>query len=278
MDQNPIVSIQEGKLRGKICCDFIGGQYFSFQGIPYAKPPVGQLRFKAPQPSEPWTGIRDATIEGNICYHLTESKQYVGSEDCLFLNVYTPKLPIKDEFNLKPVMFWIHGGAFYYGSGNTDLYGPDYLISEDVVIVTINYRFGLLGFLNLEDPTLGVPGNAGLKDQVMALKWVKRNISQFCGDPDNVTIFGQSSGSASVQCLMLSPMAKGLFHKAIMQSGTALDYWTRGKPSAPLVAGVLHLDAANEQEILKTLQSMSVEELFKLQERIPQVSLFLQYL
>lgn len=123
------------------------------------------------------------------------------------------KLQIKNKNSrqyLRPVMFWIHGGAFMTGSNKTELFGPEYLIAENVVIVTINYRLGFLGFLSLDDPLLGVPGNAGLKDMVMALKWVQENISQFCGDPNNVTIFGESAGAAAVHFLMLSPMAKGL--------------------------------------------------------------------
>ncbi|KAF2898715.1 hypothetical protein ILUMI_07460 [Ignelater luminosus] len=270
MTQELIVSIEEGHLRGKICYDYTGGQYFSFQGIPYAKPPLGPLRFKAPQPPEPWKEIRDATTEGNMCYHRSGKTKYVGAEDCLFLNVYTPTLPIKDECSLKPVMFWIHAGGYEFGSGNTSIHGPDYLISQDVVIVTINYRLGLLGFLSLEDPGLGIPGNAGLKDQVMALRWVQRNIRQFCGDPNNVTICGESTGGASVHYMMLSPMTKGLFHKAIMQSGTALDYWSRGQSSATLIAEALELQTVNEREILKILQDLSVEELYKIQEKIPE--------
>ncbi|KAF2898717.1 hypothetical protein ILUMI_07462 [Ignelater luminosus] len=271
MSQDPIVNTEEGRLCGRICYDYTGGQYFSFQGIPYARPPIGKLRFKAPQPPEPWTGIRDATTEGNVCYHRSEFKHrgHIGSDDCLFLNVYTPELPIKNGTELKPVMFWIHGGAYQYGSGNTDMYGPDYLISEDVVIVTINYRFGLLGFLSLEDASLGVPGNAGLKDQVMALKWVQRNIKQFCGDPNNVTIFGQSCGGASVHYLTLSPMTKGLFHRAIIQSGVGMQYWTKGQPAASAIAKALKLNDVNEREILRILQNMSVEELFKVQEKLP---------
>ncbi|XP_033219251.1 juvenile hormone esterase-like [Belonocnema kinseyi] len=121
-------------------------------------------------------------------------------------------------------MVWIHGGGFVFGSGNADLYGPDFLVRKEIVLVTINYRIDVLGFLNLGLET--APGNQGLKDQVMALKWVKDNISNFGGDPNNVTIFGESAGSASVHYLTQSALAKGLFHKAIAQSGTALNPWT----------------------------------------------------
>ncbi|CAG2063575.1 unnamed protein product, partial [Timema podura] len=121
---------------------------------------------------------------------------------------------------LKPVMFWIHGGSFQSGSGSSKFYGPDYIVAEDVVLVTINYRLGVLGFLDVEGSD--VVANNGLRDQVMALRWVRDNISQFGGDPENVTIFGESAGATSVHALLLAPSSEGLFHKAIAQSGTVL--------------------------------------------------------
>lgn len=133
-----------------------------------------------------------------------------GSDDCLYLNIYTTEL--KPEVP-RAVMVWIHGGAFYSGSGNDDIYGPDYIVEKNVVLVTINYRVGIIGFLNLDDEE--APGNQGLKDQVMALKWVKRNIEKFGGDPSNVTIFGESAGSASVHYLTLSPLAQGIIFERL---------------------------------------------------------------
>jgi carboxylesterase type B len=133
----------------------------------------------------------------------------VGTEDCLFLNVYTQQLPSSTNNKLKPVMVWIHGGGFSSGSGNSDTYGPEFLLTEDIVLVTINYRLGVFCFLSFEDASLEVPGNAGLKDMVMALKWVQKNISKFSGDPNNVTIFGESAGGISVHYLILSPLASG---------------------------------------------------------------------
>lgn len=127
-----------------------------------------------------------------------------GSEDCLVLNVYAPQ-----DFKPKPVMVWIHGGGFKTGSSETDLHGPEYLLSEDIVLVTFNYRLGILGFLRFEDSSLGISGNAGLKDMVMVLKWVQKNIECFGGDPNNVTIFGESAGGAAVHYLVLSSLAKG---------------------------------------------------------------------
>ena len=194
-----------------------------FRGIPFAAPPIGGLRFKAPQPVEPWEGIQEATAFGPISLQ-APNEMLEGllpppetpqpqSEDCLYLNVWTPGL---DDV-ARPVMVWIHGGAFTIGSGSEDYYnGANLATRGDVVIVTINYRLGALGFLNL--PALGET-NFGMRDQVAALKWVQANIANFGGDPDNVTIFGESAGGMSVASLMASPEAAGLFQKAIPQSG-----------------------------------------------------------
>lgn len=148
-------------------------------------------------------------------------------------------------------MFWIHGGAFSFGSGNAFLYGPDYLIPEGVVLVTMNYRLGPLGFLSVEDDE--APGNNGLKDQVLALKWVKENIAAFGGDPAKVTIFGQSAGAASVHLLMLSPMAKNLFRNAIAQSGVAVNPWVLSDDSrarAFSLGRVLGLETNSTEKLL----------------------------
>ncbi|KAJ8924064.1 hypothetical protein NQ315_006841 [Exocentrus adspersus] len=253
-----VVTVREGKLRGKIKSDFAGNDFYSFQGIPYAKPPLGKLRFKAPQPPEKWEGVRDATEDGNECY--AKSNTYSRSEDCLYINVFTKQIHAKE---LKPVMFWIHGGGFTTGSSHSIIYGPEYLITEDIVLVTFNYRLGVLGFLSFEDSSLGVPGNAGLKDMVMALKWVQNNITVFSGDPNNVTIFGESAGGASVTLLMLSPMAKGLFHKAIIQSGSALNGWVRGKRSTVYsLARVVGIESNDDEVILEQLQELSIEDLY----------------
>ncbi|MDE2986987.1 MAG: carboxylesterase family protein [Chloroflexota bacterium] len=193
-----------------------------FRGIPFAAPPVGELRFKAPRPVEPWDGVREAKSFGPISLQapneMLEALLPVSdppqpqSEDCLYLNVWTPGLD-----GARPVMVWIHGGAFTIGSGSEDYYDGANLASRgDVVIVTINYRLGALGFLNL--PALGET-NFGMRDQVAALKWVHENIANFGGDPGNVTIFGESAGGMSVASLMASPESAGLFQKAIPQSG-----------------------------------------------------------
>lgn len=269
MDENPRVTVNEGVLQGNVKNDYQGNRYYSFRGIPYGEAPIGELRFKAPKPAQPWKGIRDATKEGSDCYsrHMI-FKHIVGAEDCLYLNVFTPKLPAEDR-NLKPVMVWIHGGGFTAGSGSSEMYGPDFLITESVVLVTVNYRLGILGFLSFDDPDLETTGNAGLKDQVMALRWVQSNISKFGGNPNNVTVFGESAGAASIHYMILSPMGKGLFHKAILQSSSAFCGWAKGSPSLPLVTKALNLQTTNAKEVLGILRKMPVDQLLELQEKIP---------
>ncbi|KAJ0183492.1 hypothetical protein K1T71_001468 [Dendrolimus kikuchii] len=217
------VRVAEGTLEGELVHNEYGGSYYSFKGIPYAEPPVGDLRFQAPSPPKPWNGVRSAKSFGPICYqvHFIVKTPPQGNEDCLYLNVYTPDLIPYDPL---PVMFWIHGGAFVCGSGNDDSFGPEYLVKFGVVVVTINYRLEALGFLCLD--TEEIPGNAGMKDQVAALKWVRTNISNFGGDPKNVTVFGQSAGGSCVSYHLISPMSKGLFKRAIIQSGTATCNWS----------------------------------------------------
>ncbi|XP_049842018.1 esterase FE4-like isoform X2 [Schistocerca gregaria] len=214
------VRIAQGELLGRRRRTVWGFPYCCFQGIPYAAPPVGPLRFKPPQPAAGWSGVRDATKPGNIAPQIDMTGKYVGDEDCLFINVCTPKLPSEGSSGLLPVMVHIHGGGLMLGSGNEDFGGPDFLIRYGVVFVSLNYRLGVLGFLNAGDRL--VPGNMGFKDQVMALRWVKDNIASFGGDPDNVTIFGGSAGGWSCHGLVLSPLAKGLFHRAIAHSGVVL--------------------------------------------------------
>ncbi|XP_063916524.1 juvenile hormone esterase-like isoform X2 [Zophobas morio] len=178
------------------------------------------------------------------------------------------RLHEKNGKELSPVLFWIHGGGFVFGSGNEDLYGPEFLITEDVVLVTINYRLGLLGFVSFDDPSLDIPGNAGLKDQVMALKWVQKNIDKFGGDPNNVTIFGESAGGASVHLLMLSPMGKGLFHKGIAHSGCVLNPWVDGTKGTALLAKAMDLVGSDETTIYNTLMQKSVDEIYEIQKAI----------
>lgn len=172
----------------------------------------------------------------------------------------------------KPVLVFIHGGAFISGSNGIQLHGPDYLITEDIVLVTINYRLGMLGFLILEDLDLEVPGNAGLKDQALALKWIKNNIENFGGDSNNITVFGVSAGSVSAHYQVLSPVTKGLFHKAIASSGVTLNTWAHGKTNVLDIVRVAGLDAKDEEEALAYLLKLPVEEICVLQDRFMDVS------
>ncbi|EFN68476.1 Carboxylesterase UNQ440/PRO873-like protein [Camponotus floridanus] len=222
------VCVRDGKLIGIVEEGIYGDRYVAFRGIPYAKPPVGELRFKDPVPPEPWSGSRDASKYGNIAIQIDIIKSKItGDEDCLYLNVFTTNIKSSEK---RPVMVWIHGGGFYVGSGDSTFYGPDYIVEKDVVLVTLNYRLGVLGFLNLYDEV--ATGNQGLKDVILALQWVQKNISEFGGDSENVTIFGQSAGGVIVHYLTLSPLSEGLFHKAISQSGTVLCPWAFTEPKS----------------------------------------------
>jgi carboxylesterase type B len=151
------------------------------------------------------------------------------------------------------------------------MYGPDFLITEEVVIVTTNYRLGFLGFLSLKDPSLGVPGNAGLKDIVMALKWVQKNIHNFGGDPNNVTICGGSTGGVAVHLLTLSPMSKDLFHKAIAQSGCAMSPWAQTRRGVEKIAPIMNLEGSSERTIYEHLMQLSVENIYNIQEKFAMV-------
>ncbi|CAH2252348.1 esterase FE4-like [Pararge aegeria] len=269
------VDVNEGILEGQVVVNPYGSPYFSFKGIPYAEPPVGDLRFKAPQPKKPWKGVLNAKEHASNCYHYelfaNETTPPVGSEDCLYLNVYTPNLvPV----NLLPVMVWIHGGGFISGSGDDNEHGPQYLIRKGVILVTLNYRLEILGFLSLD--TEDIPGNAGMKDQVAALRWVKDNIRKFGGDPDNITIFGESAGGASVSLHLVSPMTKGLFKRAIMQSGTVtgwLTYTFRARDKAILLARDLGCHSNDLKEIYEFFKSQPVKNLIRKEIRLSYAAL-----
>ncbi|XP_015115263.1 esterase FE4 [Diachasma alloeum] len=222
---NNRVTISNGILEGSLLQSRKGRVINAFRGIPYARPPLGRLRFQPPQPATSWRGVRLATTERAQCLQkidISSDMTTAGSEDCLYINVYTPNLPNPAGRNASQryaVMVWFHGGS--WTGGNSSLYGPEYLLDHDIVLVTMNYRLGPLGFLSTADRI--IPGNYGLKDHVQALHWVRRNIAAFGGDPKKVTIMGESAGATGVHYLMLSRQAKGLFHQAISQSGTALN-------------------------------------------------------
>ncbi|XP_073981925.1 venom carboxylesterase-6-like [Rhodnius prolixus] len=225
----PTAQIGQGALNGLYLKTVNNRPFAAFLGIPYAKPPVGKHRFKESVPASPWLGVYNATSFPDDCLqyshvkYTTEDAVY-GSEDCLYVNVFTPKIsPGTVGTSLLDVVIYIHGGAFMFYSSLP--YRPEYLLDKDVILVTFNYRLGALGFLSTEDNVL--PGNNGLKDQVLALKWVKNNIAAFGGNPNSITICGLSAGGASVHYHMLSPLSQGLFNKAIAASGSALCPWAQ---------------------------------------------------
>ncbi|GBP31971.1 Bile salt-activated lipase [Eumeta japonica] len=211
----PTVRVHTGWVRGRLSAD---GQFYHYKGVPYATI-TPETRFRAPLEVPPWSGVLDATV-GTRCLQHMFLGVLMGQVDCLTLDV---AVPIKRTDRNLPVMVYIHGGGFQYGTGSDFLYGPDYLVRQEVIVVGINYRLSIEGFLCLGTET--APGNAGLKDQVAALRWIKRNIAAFGGDPDNVTLFGESAGAVSTSMLVLSPLARGLFHRVIAQSGSSLSPW-----------------------------------------------------
>jgi para-nitrobenzyl esterase len=258
-----VVKTNDGKVHGKLLNN---GVVRAFQGIPYAAPPVGDLRWKAPQPAKAWKGQLDATKYGHHCAqnHVFDDMVFQdsatpddkGSEDCLTLNVYSPEKAKAGKSKL-PVMFWIHGGGYSGGGSSEPRHNGDFLPTKGVVLVTINYRLGVFGFLalpELAEEQGGSSGNYGLMDMVAALGWVRKNIAGFGGDPNNVTIFGESAGSFAVSTLMAAPSAQGLFAKAIGESGGALT-------TGALEMQPLSVRGPKEQEWMKTTGAKSLAEL-----------------
>ncbi|CAH2084440.1 unnamed protein product [Euphydryas editha] len=257
------VKVNEGIIEGQVVNNEYGCPYFSFKGIPYAEPPIGDLRFKAPQPKQAWKGTRRTTEFRSHCYNFelftTGNRPPTGSEDCLYLNVYSPNI---NPEQLLPVMVFIHGGGFFSGSGAE--YEPKYLIRKNVILVTFNYRLEILGFLSLD--TEDIPGNAGMKDQVAALRWIKKNIRSFGGDPEKITIFGESVGGVSVSFHLVSPMSKGLFKRAISQSGTITSKWAEtfgARERALLLSRELGCNSTTDNEIYECLKAQPVKNLVK---------------
>uniref|UniRef100_A0A669DHP0 Carboxylic ester hydrolase n=1 Tax=Oreochromis niloticus TaxID=8128 RepID=A0A669DHP0_ORENI len=247
-----VISTSDGKIQGKLL-SVLGSDVRAFLGIPYGKPPVGKLRFRVPEPVEKWDGVKDATKFPNSCYQMPDlafpgfkgiemwNPNTPLSEDCLYLNVWSPRFNKTQPAPLAPVFVWIHGGAFISGTSSLDIYDGRFLSkSESVVVVSMNYRLGAFGFLSLPDNT-NIPGNAGLLDQRLALKWVANNIAAFGGDPSKVTLFGESAGSASVGFQLLSPGSQDLFQRAVMQSGSPNAYWATISQTEKLVCSRLIL-------------------------------------
>jgi para-nitrobenzyl esterase len=267
---NAVIETKFGKIEGS----YQQGLYV-FKGIPYAAPPIKELRWLPPQPVKPWKGVCQAKnfreiapqnkgILDNIIPELAVYEPQ--SEDCLYLNIWSPGL----DDGHRPVLFWIHGGAFNMGSGSTPVYDGSTLSARgNVVVVTINYRLGPLGFLNLNEVTKGkIPatGNEGLLDQIAALEWVKDNITVFGGDPDNITVFGESAGGMSIGCLLTMPKARGLFRKAILQSGV-------GNTAVPLEEAIKASQGFLDTLGLKgtevdALRALTVERLLSAQQKL----------
>ena len=227
-DPPPSASITGGQVHGSVL--EVGGAVF--KGIPYAQPPVGNLRWRPPVAVERWAGARDATAFGAPCAQNAGGRMLdKSSEDCLFLNVWAPDWPPKFR---KPVMFWIHGGGNYGGTASNPNFDGEALSRRGVIVVTANYRLTIFGFFAHPELTHESPhhasGNYGLLDQIAALRWVRDNIAKFGGDPSNVTVFGQSAGAVDANVLMTSPLAKGLFERVIAESGTV----TRNPDAATL--------------------------------------------
>nr|ADR73026.1 putative acetylcholinesterase 1 [Laodelphax striatellus] len=258
-NQNKYIGLKKRSMLNKV-------PFCSYQGIPYAEPPTGNRRFKDPIAVEPWGEERDARVEGSECMQiepLFSMGKVIGSEDCLYLNVYTQhRSNASHPPKLKAVMVWIHGGGFVFGSGSGSIYGPDFLIDHNIVLVTFNYRLGAFGFLNLRNKD--VPGNAGLKDQVLVLKWVQKNIQSFGGDPNSVTLFGESAGASSIQLHLMSGSSTGLFHRVIMQSGSVYCPWTFVRDPlarANQLANHLKLNSTDPCKLVQVLRNVSSYQL-----------------
>lgn len=285
---SPILTIEGGQVQG------VPGKKAGvtvFKGIPYAAPPIGDLRWKEPQPVIPWDGVRIADTYGHPGFQVTHypggyttewgyGDEPAYSEDCLYLNVWT-KAPGQTDKKL-PVALWIHGGGLREGWGFEPEFEGDEWAAKDVVLVSINYRLGMFGFFCHPDLIAenehGTSGNYGILDQIHALKWIKANIAQFGGDPDNVTIFGQSGGGRSVRTLSESPLARGLFHKAVIMSAQGLAVAPPaavrgGMPPMPsMPAATLESQAENYKTImdwagltdLQKMRACSTEEIFSI--------------
>lgn len=266
----PIVETTTGKLRGT---ETEGVR--RFLGVPFAAPPVGALRFAAPQPAAPWAGVRDALAIGPRAPQRPSPMEAAingGAEpaptseaDCLNLNVWTPGL----DGARRPVMVWIHGGAFVFGAGSSPWYdGQRFAQDHDVVLVSCNYRLGPLGFTFLGDvdPAFIGSGSVGNQDAVAVLRWVRDNIAAFGGDPGCVTIFGESAGAFSVASLLGMPMAQGLFHRAILQSGSASGIHDRA--TAAKMTDELRAALGNPNMSIAELQAVDTEDLLKAHARL----------
>ena len=274
-----VVQTDGGALRGTTM-----GSAVAFRGIPYAQPPIGELRWEAPQPLVPWQGVRDATQPGRACTQRAsglvpffapmaqaygarfEQPPIDSSEDCLFLDVWVPRWPVQSPL---PVMVWLHGGSNMVGSGMQSTYKGASLASHGVLVVTLNYRLGVMGFFSHPELTARsahhASGNYGLLDQLAALNWVRQNIARFGGDPNNVTLFGESAGAIDATRLMASPLSAGLFRRVISESGPAFETGqtlTEAERFGSAVGALAPADSQrSELQRLRALPASEVEKL-----------------
>src|SRR5438270_1115220 len=267
---NLIVETRYGKVQG-----YEQGAISVWKGIPFAQPPTGERRFRAPQPPEPWTGVRQATAFGPMAPQVPETMGNVAggadrasklspmSEDCLSLNIWSSAA----DQEKRPVMVYIHGGAFTLGSASDPWYdGTSFAATHNIVVVSLNYRLGILGFVYLKDlagADASYTGNCGLLDQIAALEWVRENIAAFGGDPDQVTVMGESAGAISIGTLLGMPAAHGLFQRAVLQSGAGSDLTTRSR--ATKVAQALLAKLGLQTSQLAALADVPLEALLKIQ-------------
>ncbi|KAM3960291.1 esterase E4 [Aphomia sociella] len=258
------IQLRQRKLSGQIEKTFFKKQnYFAFKGIPYAAPPTGELRFKPPVPHEGWEGTYKANENKPTCLQYSsrmrmgETFGISGDEDCLYLSVFTPDLQGSNA-----VVVFDYNDNFRSGYNGTDTYSPDFFMDEDVVVVTINHRLGLMGYLSTEDEV--IPGNNGLKDFIFGLQWIKDNIENFGGDPNRVTIMGNRGGAIIANILLYSQQAKDLFHGIIMQSGTALEsiiFDSNPKGAAFKLAEFVNVTTKDSTSLLEQFQKLKVNQL-----------------
>lgn len=272
-DEELVVTTKQGKVKGT-SLNVLSGSVTAFLGIPYAESPTGDLRFKKPEPRRPWSGLWNADKYPNTCYQyvnnassgLAWEEMWIPntqlSEDCLYVNLWVPS----PRPNRAAVMIWIYGGGFVSGTSSLAVYnGKNLAYAENVIVVSMNYRVGAFGFLALPG-SRDVRGNMGLFDQRLALEWVRDNIAAFGGDPDSVTLFGESAGSASVHLHILSPESHSLFTRAIMQSGSANAPWAvlrdvEAKHRASVLAQRLQCAFGNDTELVSCLRAKRPEEI-----------------
>ncbi|XP_065219709.1 esterase E4-like [Planococcus citri] len=267
-----LLTLKNGVINGTVGKSRNGRPFQQFNSIPYAEPPVRELRFKAPVAINPWPDVKDVSNLPPRCIQpptfITLGGSDIIQEDCLYLSVFVPNNLFKPS-GKTPVIVYIHGGSFQIGSAGG--YNPQYFMDKDVILVIINYRLGVLGFFGLNNDVIS--GNYGLKDQALALQWVKENIAAFGGDPNRVTLMGVSAGAASVHLHMFSPLSKGLFQKAIMLSGSAYSGWAvldQGFGEAIstaflVISGCFRNDSI---QVLKCLQQLPVDDFLTLGNRL----------